>query len=66
MGRLYVHPGAPPAELAMANLWFSRAATNPQADAATRKQAADALAKLKRSAKPAQYVLDAKSADDGG
>ncbi|MCW3005141.1 MAG: hypothetical protein JWQ20_4439, partial [Conexibacter sp.] len=26
----------------------------------------DALAKLKRSAKPAQYVLGAESADDGG
>lgn len=66
MGRLYVHPGAPPAELAMANLWFSRAAANSQADAATRKEARDALAKLKRSAKPAQYVLGADSADDGG
>ena len=65
MGRLYVRPGAPPAELAMANLWFSRAAANPQADTATRKEAADALAKLKRS-KTTQYVLGAEAADGGG
>jgi TPR repeat protein len=49
MGRLYERPGAPAAELAMANLWFTRVVSNPQADAPTRKEAADALTKLRRS-----------------
>jgi TPR repeat protein len=57
MGRLYVRPGAPAAELALANLWFTRAASNPQADTGTRKEAADALTKLKRASKSTQLAL---------
>jgi TPR repeat protein len=57
MGRLYLKPGAPAAELALASLWFTRAASNPQADAATRKEAAAALAKLRRPGKTTQLAL---------
>ena len=61
MGRFFARPGAPPAERALANLWFTRAAGNPEADAATRKQAAEALAKLKppelKRAKATQLAL---------
>jgi TPR repeat protein len=57
MGRLYVRPGAPAAELALANLWFTRAAANPQADSATRREAKEALTKLKRSSKSTQLAL---------
>ncbi len=56
MGRLYEKPGAPASELALANLWFTRAATNPQADPATRKEAADALVKLNRAPKSTQLA----------
>ena len=47
MGRLFAKPGAPADERALASLWFTRAAANPQADPATRKAAGEALAKLK-------------------
>ena len=57
MGRLYVKPGARATELAVANLWFTRAAGNPQADAATRKEATDALTKLKHPSKATQLAL---------
>jgi TPR repeat protein len=57
MGRLYMRPRAPAAELALANLWFTRAVGNPQADAATRGEAKDALTKLKRSLKSTQLAL---------
>lgn len=57
MGRLYVRPGARASELALANLWFTRAAGNPQADAATRKKATDALTKLQRARKSTQLAL---------
>jgi TPR repeat protein len=57
MGRLYLKPGASVTELALANLWFTRAASNPQADAETRKAAADALAKLRRPGKSMQIAL---------
>ena len=56
MGRLYARPGAPAAELALANLWFTRAAANAQADAGTRQEAKDALTKLKRTWKPTQLA----------
>ena len=56
MGRLYAKPGAPAGELAMASLWFTRVQTNPQADAATRKEATDALAQLKRASKSTQLA----------
>jgi hypothetical protein len=57
MGRLYARPGAPTAELSLASLWFTRAADNPEADAATRGEAKDALAKLQRSLKSTQVAL---------
>jgi TPR repeat protein len=57
MGRLYARPRAPAAELGLARLWFTRAAGNPQADAATRREAKDALAKLKHSSKSTQLAL---------
>jgi TPR repeat protein len=57
MGRLYLRRGAPPAELALANLWFTRAAGNPQADPVTRREAKDALTKLRRSLKSSQLSL---------
>jgi TPR repeat protein len=57
MGRFFARPGAPAAELALADLWFTRAAGNPEADAATRKQANEALAKRKPSPKAAQLAL---------
>lgn len=57
MGRLYQRPGAPASELAMASLWFTRAVSNPQADAATRKEAADALTKLARAPRSTQLAL---------
>ena len=56
MGRLYARPGAPAAELALAGLWFNRAASNPQADAATRAEAKDELVKLRRVAKSVQLA----------
>jgi hypothetical protein len=57
MGRLYMRPGAPAAELALANLWFTRVAGNPQADAATRREAKDALTAVKRSLKSTELAL---------
>jgi TPR repeat protein len=67
MGRFFARPGAPTAERGLAGLWFARAAGNPEADAATRKQASEALAKLntaklntaklKPSSKGAQLAL---------
>ena len=56
MGRLYVRPGAPASELAMASLWFNRAIDNPAADDATRKEAKAALISLKRALKPTQLA----------
>ena len=57
MGRLFAKPRAPAAELALARLWFARAAGNPQADTATRRQANAALARLKHSSKRTQLAL---------
>jgi len=56
MGRLYERPGAPASELALASLWFTRAASNPQADPATRKEAGEALTKLNRAPKSTQLA----------
>ena len=57
MGRFFARPSAPADERALADLWFARAAANPEADAATRKQANEALAKLKPTSKPTQLAL---------
>jgi TPR repeat protein len=62
MGRLYVRPGAPAAELGLANLWFTRVAGNPRADAATRREAKDAQTKLKHALKSTQLALSAACA----
>lgn len=51
MGRLYVRPGAPAAELRLADFWFTRAAGNPRADPGMRKEAQAALERLKRISK---------------
>jgi TPR repeat protein len=56
MGRLYQRPGAPASELVLARLWFTRAASNAQADAATRKEADEALTKLGRAMTPTQLA----------
>ncbi|MGZ6013567.1 MAG: tetratricopeptide repeat protein, partial [Caulobacteraceae bacterium] len=63
MGRLYVRPGAPASELSLANLWFTRVLSNPQADAATRKEAAEAMAKLDRQRGRAQLALRSPCAE---
>jgi TPR repeat protein len=57
MGRFFARPSAPAEERALAGLWFTRAAGNPKADAATRKQANEALAKLKPASKPTELAL---------
>ena len=62
MGRLYARPRARPAELATARLWFTRALDNPQADPATRRQAKEAMLKLKLAPEARQFTLGMASA----